>query len=77
MRIEDRGEDLTTAKPEGPPDINASRIPAAQHEGSLFAVFVLFVCLFVSLRKRTTKKKATSHRKGKMQKNSRYGFYSC
>ena len=55
---------------------NASRIPAAQHEGSLFAVFVIFVCLFVSLRKRTTKKKATSHRKDNMQKNSRYGFYN-
>ena len=58
-------------------NINASRIPAAQHEGLLFVVFVIFVCLFVSLRKRTTKKKATSHKKGKMQKNNRYGFYSC
>ena len=55
---------------------SASRIPAAQHEGSLFAVIVFFVCLFVSLRKRTAKKKATSHRKGKMQRHSRYGFYS-
>ena len=57
-------------------NISASRIPAAQPEGSLFAVFVLFVCVFVSLRKRT-KKKATSHKKGKMQNNNRYGFYSC
>ena len=56
---------------------NASRIPAAQPEGSPFVVFVLFVCVFVSLRKRTTKKKAALHRKGKMQKNSRYGLYSC
>ena len=38
--------------------INASRIPVAQPEGSLFAVFVFFACVFVSLRKRKKKKKA-------------------
>ena len=39
-------------------NMSASRIPAALPEGSLFDVFVLFVCVFVSLRKRTKKKKA-------------------
>jgi len=33
--------------------------PSGQDEGSLLAVFVIFVCVLVSLRKRSKKKKAT------------------
>ena len=38
----------------------ASRIPTAQHEGSMFVAFLIFVCVFVSMRKMAKKKnKAT------------------